>query len=202
MPIRTVETISEALARWSSTHLLEEGGQRVYLSTPITTGRRFIDWWEATGRLLEPNSAAYKASYLENVRTPNEADACVVASGLNTTSEKIRLVNPVDFPEPFGWDQATFHTFWTEVIRRYVHQVVFVDGWEFSVGCCREFAAAIGNKVPCLDQRGLPLTPVVGRRLLARARKRLANAAMETTAHDMVLAHLELDANEPKKDHA
>ena len=49
------------------------GSTRVaYLSGPITTGRRFIDWWRGGGHALAAESEEYRAALRERVIAPNE----------------------------------------------------------------------------------------------------------------------------------
>jgi hypothetical protein len=47
---------------------------------------------------------------------------------------------------------------WITIIERFANSVVFVDDWQYSVGCTKEFEAALRLTLPILDQRLHPLS--------------------------------------------
>jgi hypothetical protein len=50
-----------------------------------------------------------------------------------------------------------YHRFWTIVIQRHARRVIFLDGWEFSLGCVLEFEAADNLALDCVDEHLRPL---------------------------------------------
>jgi len=184
------ESMEAAIARWQSIYGDKCGGKRMlYLSTPLNTGLRFVEWWDAEGRHMGQGNVEYNRAHDVAVRHPNALKAGAIAQQLCGDGD-CTVVNPVDFVDPPGWNQPTFHEFWARVIRQFIDHVVFVDGWEFSQGCCREFAAAQEQGIPCTDQQDKPLTAAHGLELLRKARARLVDLQMDTVVHDSVIAGL------------
>lgn len=71
------------------------------------------------------------------------------------------------------WTQDDYHAFWTRLITDYVGTVVFNDGWEYSTGCAREYAAALKAKATLLDAALSELRPTVALMSINRAVERL-----------------------------
>jgi len=195
-----MEEIGDALNRWRNYFHADDLCHYVYVSTPINTGLRFVDWWREFGRNLDTEDPLAQKAFRESVRLPNEKAAQRVAESLRKSSTENVVLNPADFPDPEGWDQPMFHEFWTEVIRQYVDEMVLVDGWPYSHGCCREYLAAVAHGVPCFDERGAKIDLAKGQRLVEEARATLADAGMNTDVHDDVLQHLAVDVSKVKKD--
>jgi len=51
-----------------------------------------------------------------------------------------------------SWQQSDYHAFWLKVIDKYADRLVFVDGWQYSVGCTIEFAEAVRVHLPTLTE--------------------------------------------------
>ena len=129
-----------------------------YVSTPITTGKRYYDWLQASGR--HPTSdPEFLHAHLAEVITVNSESARALVVKVRETFPKV-VVDPTGLDAP-GWSQEDFHAFWTRLITDYVGTVVFNDGWEYSTGCCWEFAAAIRVNATLLDANLSPLAPNV-----------------------------------------
>jgi hypothetical protein len=129
-----------------------------YVSTPITTGKRYYDWLQASGR--QPTSdPEFVQAHLSEVIEVNSASAHALVVKVRQTLPKV-VVDPTGLSAP-GWAQEDFHAFWTRLITDYVGTVVFNDGWEYSTGCCWEFAAAIRVNAILLDANLSPLAPTV-----------------------------------------
>jgi hypothetical protein len=118
------------------------GREATYLSVPITTGRRFIEWFALRGRELDPGSEAYKREHEAAVIRPNcEAAKQLLASLRAACQHGEVVIEPTALVRPH-WGQDEYRYFWGKVIERYVGAVVFLAGWEYSSGCAFEFLTA------------------------------------------------------------
>lgn len=158
------------------------GSSRVaYLSGPITTGRRFIDWWRGDGHALAAGSEEYRAALRERVIAPNE-------DALKLTAELLRARNAQPVIEPASlfvghWSQTDYLELWERFITDHASRILLMDGWEFSAGCASEFCRAHLDGVPTARIDG---TPVVARDGIAAIRRALA----EVEALDPLPAYL------------
>lgn len=153
------------------------GSQRVaYLSGPITTGRRFLEWWTAAGSRIPKDSSAFAAALREHVIAPNEAHLKAVAETL-----RIKLPEPVVEPASLfvsQWSQNNYLELWEQFITDHSSRILLMDGWEFSAGCASEFCRAHldGIRTEMVDG-----TPVVARDGIATIRRALSEvSALET----------------------
>lgn len=163
------EPISAIRQIWKSAF----GSQRVaYLSGPITTGRRFLEWWTAVGARMPSGSPAFAAALREHVIAPNEAHLKMVAETL-----RARLPEPVVEPASLfvsHWSQNDYLELWEQFITDHSSRILLMDGWEFSAGCVSEFSRAHldGIRTEMVDG-----TPVVARDGIAAIRRALSDVA-------------------------
>lgn len=139
----------------------------VYVSGPITTGRRFVDWFLDIGYLLEDDPDAYKHALKKTVIPPNESDILTMAELL-----RVKFAIPVIEPASLkiiSWDQKNYYQFWEAVIKRYVVRLVAIDDWQFSVGCAIEFQYAIKCGIPVETVSGNPIALESGSALMLEA---------------------------------
>lgn len=125
---------------------LFEGNELYYVSTPINTGKRFLDWYVADGRFLDNLSNQYKKEFEENVVKPNVENA---KKNILTIKQSVKgaIIDPTNLENhTLKWTQDEFYSFWTRVIKELVTNTIFLDGWEFSVGCSYELLSALENK--------------------------------------------------------
>lgn len=125
--------------------------EATYVSGPITTGPRFIEWYLLSGHSLELDNNIYQINKLKSVLVPNESDIFEAAKTLRN-----RFSGPVIEPASLhipSWTQKEYYLFWTELMRRFVSRVVALDGWQYSIGCVIEFHHAIecGIQVESVD---------------------------------------------------
>lgn len=155
--------------------------QATYVSGPITTGLRFIDWYISTGHNYLTDSTEYQKYRYECVLSGNEAD---IISAANTLRDKSTssVIEPASLHIP-SWNQQDYHHFWIELMRRFVSRVVVLDGWQYSVGCVIEFQHAIkcGIQVETLDR--MLITEIEGRKLIIKA---VDDIASRGAAFDML----------------
>jgi len=138
-----------------------------YLSGPITTGRRFLAWWQEIGRRLDFESADYKDQLRAAVIAPNEAD-------LKLTAELLRAKGPEPVIEPASlfvsdWTQGQYLELWESFIADHASRIILMDGWEYSAGCAAEFCRAHLEGVPTARLDGSPVVSRDGIEAIGRA---------------------------------
>lgn len=150
------------LSAYESFFIGKEGN---YISTPITTGKRFID-------LLIKHSAHDRHGLIakfgdevakemldkveaENIQSGEELSNSLRASNLTN------VINPAKF-RAIHFEQDHFNHFWSILIEKKIRSVYFNNNWEFSYGCRTEYVAAVRHKIPSYDAEKKPLTPSMG----------------------------------------
>ncbi len=141
-------------------------GDSIYLSTPITTGRNHLSTLE---RGEPADSAAHDAERYAAIEG-NRSRARSVAVRLRESGHQV-VIDPTGLVDVPGWAQDDYHALWIAVIEAYARVVVFVDDWQYSVGCTKEFDAAVRLGLPLRDQRLAPLTYRQGMRMLDEAER-------------------------------
>jgi hypothetical protein len=58
-----------------------------------------------------------------------------------------------------GWDGRAYDDFFLEVIRRFVGQAWFIDGWEYSHGATKEYILCTELGLERIDEGGDVLPP-------------------------------------------
>lgn len=146
---------STVLREWARVRSLVAGRRRAtYVSTPITSGKRWVDWWITDGRMLQ--GAEYTRSLRSDVMLPNLQRAGRIVESLRTQLEGV-VIDP-NVLDVEGWEQDDYLQFWVEVLRLYVARVVLLDGWQYSKGCTIEFSHAIELGIETVDERLRPLS--------------------------------------------
>jgi len=126
-------------------------GRAIYISTPITTGRAFVD-------MHQENLASNRTG---STNRPNHVDS-IVGSNIaraTTTVETVRgvfpgrvIVDPTELVDIPTWTQKDYHVFWVKVLQQHADTVVFVDDWQYSTGCTIEYVAALERNLIALTQ--------------------------------------------------
>lgn len=151
----------------------------IYVSAPITTGGRFLAWL-AGGGLNNVGSPATDGGLQESVITPNVLAAREVVTRVRKDFAGTPVIDPTALPNIDDWTQDTYREFWGRVIERYVRQVVFVEGWEHSDGCCYEYLTARRCGVDTLDDRYRDLPVAKAARLIQMAIQARATAFIDS----------------------
>lgn len=158
----------------------------LYLSTPITTGRH---------HLRSPRD-----SDRDEIITGNRQRARAVVEHLRATRPEM-VIDPTGLDDVPGWQQDDYHRLWVAVIERFARIVVFVNDWQYSVGCTKEFGAAYRHALPIFGQDLRPLTYEEGLRLLyAAAREVNAVTGVDTPLLKAIAEVDELVATRPPPD--
>lgn len=164
--------------------------EAIYLSVPITTGKRFLDWRRGPGAGLAPSDGRYPSEHRRHVVDPNREHVVPVVRMLRERLGSV-VIDPTTLHDVPGWGQADYHAFWTRVIERYAGTVVFLDGWEFSSGCTHELVAAIRAGARLLREDLAPLGLEEGERRIRDAIAALSDDVLPTAPLRDALRELE-----------
>ncbi len=156
----------------------------VYLSAPITTGRRFVDAAIAARSIeLEPNQ------HRRLVIEPNRRHVRALVRRLRFRFGVV--IDPTSLADVDEWTQADYRVFWGRVIELYASRVVFADGWELSNGCAYEYVTALRTGARTLTERLRPLTPAQAARQLKAAGSCLESAGLPASFLDAARKEVE-----------
>lgn len=113
----------------------------VYVSTPITSGRRFADWSSSRDLEVDLSQPETYQEFLREVLEPNSRHARQIIRRLRSLLPKV-LIDPTALEDIEGWIQDDYRVLWARVIEQYTDTVYFLDGWQYSNGCTYEFLVA------------------------------------------------------------
>lgn len=139
--------------------------QAVYVAGPLASGPIFYN-------LQAPSDV-----FSEDVRGENEKRLRAFVAELRG---KLRF--PVIDPSIIRvseWSDFELGIFFTEVIERFVGEVWYLDGWEFSRGATKEFQFCVARGVMCKNQLGEVLLPEDGMRLISGAAEKIRSLGLD-----------------------
>jgi hypothetical protein len=150
----------------------------IYVSSPLTTGQRAVDWIARNGPGIV--GGVGDAKFRTEVYEPNRRSAREYVRTLRQRVKQV-VIDPTavaDIPE---WTQDDYRVAWGEVIARYCGKVIFLDDWQHSSGCAYEATVAFATHAEVLKADLSPLTLDAARALMQEAivesEQRGANAA-------------------------
>jgi hypothetical protein len=150
----------------------------VFLSTPITSGPRYVAWRQAQGDVvLAPDVVA-----------ANVEDGRQHAAQLRQRYAVV--ITPTELHVEH-WTPAHYRAFWSEVMDRYVRLIVLGDGWSLSTGCVTEFIMARVADVPAVDYHEREIDDITATTVLREAVATLQAANLPTHVQIAALATLE-----------
>ena len=150
----------------------------VYVSTPITTGPHFADWFPIQRDRGTPD---YQRRLREDIIGPNLLRAQPLVAACRDRWPSRPVIDPTGLGEVPGWAQDDYHLFWCQLIQQCASTVVLAEGWQFSSGCALEFAAACVAGCQILDTEFATFSVVQGVALLTGAADRLAQVGASDT---------------------
>jgi hypothetical protein len=164
-----------------------DGRGATYMSTPITSGRRYSAWrLKLGGRAPEPG---HEEGMRREVIEHNRAHAAQVAHRLRS-ERGAHLIDPTRLEDLQGWTQDDYRAFWALVIERFACRVLFVDDWQYSNGCAYEFLTARRRGLPTLDERERTLSLADGAALLRSAVEEMRGQSLQTSFLECVIEEL------------
>jgi len=161
-------SVEEKLYQWEIERELHYTRKTaVYVSVPLTTGLRFVEWFGSTGRYLDKESREYQQALKAEVVLPNVQRAALFLELFRWRHMGL-IIDPTSLDVP-RWTQAEYLHFWTTVIQRHARRVIFLEGWQFSRGCTIEFETAQGSGIDCVNENLQPLSKSDGLKLIGAA---------------------------------
>jgi hypothetical protein len=167
----------------------------VYVSTPISTGIRYLQWLENSAAAPEPGSHEYEIARRQ-VKSANLDSARALITSARESFPMDLVIDPTALIDIRGWQQSDYHLYWMQVITRYVHTMIFSDGWQYSEGCAVEFAAAKSAGLNTVDARHQTIDLATGLGMVEVSIARYANVGSDSEVLDQVLRSLQ-DARDP-----
>src|SRR5581483_1810409 len=103
-----------------------EDRSAVYVSAPITTGRRFAQWRLTLGE-DDLSPSLLSEQHREAVVAPNILEARATVSAVRRKFPSKVVIDPTALPDIKDWEQSDYRHLWRSVIERFAELVVFVD---------------------------------------------------------------------------
>ena len=166
-----------------------------YVSTPITTGRRFAAARTHPGLNADMDDEQYREFMAKHVIGPNRLDADRFVDGLRNGDMRL-VINPSSLEDVDDWSQGDYLALWKMVIGSYVSTLVFMDGWEYSRGCAFEFLVATALTRSTLKQSLEPLHVTEAVAALERAIAEEREGGVSADFHMAVLEELKSIASD------
>jgi hypothetical protein len=163
----------------------------VYVSAPITSGRRFADWSSGRDVAVDLSHPQTYQEFQREVLAPNNEHARTIIKKLRSTFPQV-LIDPTALKDIEGWSQDDYRVLWAKVIEEYARTVVFLDGWQYSNGCAYEFLIAnrLHPQPSILSETLAPVTLEAGTRLVKSAILELQDSKFPTEFLQRVLGEL------------
>lgn len=139
-----------------------------YISVPITSGTRFHRWYKDEGSKIVHDRKRYAQEHYGNVIQHNLKWFIKRIEEIRKSVNNNIVIDPTVF-EFRSWDQKQYRLFWAKVIEKYVHTIIFMDGWQFSSGCANEFLVGAISGISLLDENRQPIMVKAGLELMHEA---------------------------------
>jgi hypothetical protein len=129
-----------------------------YLSGPLTTGQRHIERLRAGDESPEGKKAVFRAN----------SEALIKAAERLRVEQSAIIVEPASL-NVASWRQDDYLQLWESLIQRHIRLILFMPGWEYSLGCVKEFARAVEHDVRTETVSGSLITAEDGIALITSA---------------------------------
>lgn len=125
-----------------------DGRPMVYVSTPITGGRKKFDLFDNLGvkDKAEFDKSA-KDRFVKDVIVANTNRAFRISESLRQENSNALVMDPSEITIP-EWSQSHYAAHWDAVVKELASKVVLAPGWDFSSGCILEIKRALDKGVP------------------------------------------------------
>lgn len=165
-----------------------EGRSTYYVSTPMTTGKGSVESWRA----VAPVGPVPEASH-EPPRHMIHCNHTYVQELVQELRRSLAspVINPTAIADLPGWTQSDYRVLSARIIERYVHTVIFVDGWQYSLGCSYEFLVARQTGAKTVTQSLEAISIAEGIRLIREATNELQQMGKSTSFLEAVTQELE-----------
>ena len=151
----------------------------VYVSTPITSGKRLYDYMDANGYKTLQDVRGDREAFFQHVVSPNIEKSERVSSALSKQVDGV-VIAPTAFENGRhsqkleAWGQHEFMSMWLSLIDQKVTNLVMLDGWQYSNGSGEEYlwaammqmGFAARSDIEIVDEQGTMLNLDKGIKLL------------------------------------
>jgi hypothetical protein len=161
----------------------------VYMSAPITSGKRLIEFHKKNGSHLKPKYIYSTKDISIQVAKYNRLHAEDIAKKVRRKINGM-VIDPTLVADLNGWTQDDYRFLWGKVIEKYASTVVCIDDWNYSNGCAYEFLIATQSKIETLDENLNSLSLDKGMILIQRAIEDLEQCLLPTNFLQSVIAEL------------
>ena len=160
----------------------------LYVSAPLTSGRRFAEWSLTADRSLGASSTEYRQAHSDQVVRPNRAAAAGIIGHLRRDlprwlreeTSSVVVIDPTAVPDLDRWGQNDYRVLWKRVIELFARAIIFLDGWNYSSGCAYEFLTGVRYGIDLRRVDGTKIAVQEGIDLLGSGAKDLAVIGSDT----------------------
>lgn len=165
-----------------------EGRSAYYVSTPMTTGRGSFEPHPAL-----PADRTTNEAWLEPQRDMIHCNHAYIQELVQELRRSLAspVINPTAIADLPGWTQSDYRVLSKRVIECYVHTVIFVEDWQYSLGCSYEFLIARQTGAKTVTQNLQEISIVEGIRLIREATNELQQMSNNTSFLQAVTQELE-----------
>jgi len=171
----------------------------VYISSPITSGKRLYDYMDAHGyRTIEEAKNDWD-QFFRSVMLPNIEEGAKTSTLLAGQIDGV-VIAPTSFENQKvrTWGQNEFMSMWLSVIEEKVTEIVMLDGWQYSNGSSEEYLWAVlmqhgltsRTNIEIVDAKGDKITLEQGREYLSDALVDMQRRGIKATVTEEVLSIL------------
>jgi len=147
----------------------------IYLTTPITTGKRYINWHTTQSKNFIKNSKEWQDSFSKDVLLPNKNSAFKARANIiknKTLKSKLKyfnVINPARISN-VNFTQNDYLYLCNNLLIEKTHYVILNKGWEFSGGCIYEFMISQIENIKCFDLKINPMDIDLGVSMIEKAK--------------------------------
>lgn len=162
----------------------------IYVSSPITSGRRYIDWVKQHPINNNFSGDNQNPEFIRNVIEKNLEHAKSVIQKMRSVFSGDVLIDPTAVPDIQDWKQDDYRYAWGRIIERYVKIIVCSDDWQFSSGCAYEYLVARRAGIQIIDEKQEKITLEKAQQLIKEAIKLMQTHNIPTTFQEAVYSEL------------
>lgn len=165
-----------------------EGRSAYYVSTPMTTGKESLEPHRAVAADRIANEAG-----LEPRRHTIHCNHAYVQELVQELRRSLAspVINPTAIANLPGWTQSDYRVLSARLIECYVHTVIFVEDWQYSLGCSYEFLVARQTGAKTVSQKWEDISVAEGIRLIREAANELQRMGNDASFLKAVTQELE-----------
>ncbi len=141
----------------------------VYISTPVTTGKRLYEYMKKKGLKTPDAAKADKEEFYKNVISLNIQDSLAWAK-IWRTKTKGAIIAPAEFEKcralgDIKWSQDAFMGMWLTLIDNKATALIMQDGWVYSDGAAEEYLQAICMQAGLRQRNNIHVMDTAGRQI-------------------------------------